>query len=139
MKSKYDLDLSDSMKKLYLRLCQSRREKRVYVTSNILQLIQCKVCLRENEIQELEEFLRRARYGKELPLAPWLPRGYQIARLLVQLQFAYPRKVIRPTQRDIRLIREAAKHYVEDRNDRRNSSRQLSSLKDCCRHLKIIL
>ena len=126
-KSKYDTSPRDSIQSLLKKLKLSRREDELYVTARLLGVIWQKISLSKAEKEKLKRQLDRARWGK-VPLASWLPRGYQIARFLMLVKFHCPEVNCQPTGRDRILMFAAIEHYKNDKDDRRRSLRQLKSL-----------
>lgn len=116
---------SDSIYALARKIGIARRHLHLYIT------------LTRAERKKLLSALRRARYGKILPLAPWLPRGYQILRLMWTIKDVMPEKNIKITHRDIRLITRALREFRDSRE--KWLSNQIASLKHSAKSIDLSL
>jgi hypothetical protein len=135
MGTRYEYSNRATTRSLLSGLDRARREGRIYVIANLVKMIRFSrmrldVDLRKTERVELLCALGNARKGP-LPLATWLPRGYQVARLLMLSMLHMPERVIVPTKRDRRQIKSAIQHYRSEPHDW-HSRRQLGSLLRTC-------
>ena len=119
-------------------LADSRLENNVYLTANIVRELRQRgknVSLTKEEQKMLIGWLRRARHGKK-PLAMWLPRGYQVVRLLCVLKILNPRRKIIASTSDKRLFSLAEAHYTKRmKTGDIHASAQLQSLYHSLRFL----
>ena len=134
MKRNYEYSERATLAELRIGLRRTRKEKKIYVAAHIIRMIRKRfphlnVRLSANEKKNLLLKLNRARYGK-VPLAPWLPRGYQIARLLLLVQI-HIKKSKKPTARDTALARHARTYYRRSKDP--FARQQLRSLIETCR------
>lgn len=120
-------------------LAKARSEGNIYVVANLVALIwnrrlDVPVRLTVEERYTLLRNLKMARYHKVLPLAEWIPRGYQIARLLRLVKIHCPSEC-RISARDIFLIKKARIKLLREKN--KWLSHQIKSLDETCGSLGI--
>ena len=118
VKERFDFDRHTSAFIIRRRLDEAREMGGIYRIARIIQVLKHRNIqeeLRVSEHRRLIEAIGQARHGKELPLKSWLPRGYQIARLLNTAMAVIPGFKPRVTSRDIRLIREALGQFKREK------------------------
>ncbi len=119
-----------------LELARENHEN-IYVIARLAaiarSMVNEKIGLTPREKHRLIKALRDARYGRK-PLAEWLPRGYQVARLLMTAREAIPERTFRMTKRDKKLIRLADLFYRQSKDP--HAKVQLGSLRRTIRFLE---
>lgn len=116
---RYDFDENTSVDLIKSRLVETRATSNIYRTGRVIQVLRyrgVKIGLTPDERLRLADAIRKARFSEHLPLAKWLPRGYQIARLLALAKDLMPSYNWQPTRRDVEHMLAAAKHIKKDKS-----------------------
>src|SRR3989338_1094593 len=137
----HNADKHTPLRILQAQLEQARREGAIYLIARRVQTLRERgyffYRLTLPEQKKLIAALFQARNGKTLPLASWLPRGYQILRLLTTIMSVMPGILVRATDRDIRLIKRAEEIFISEKD--KWGSGQLPSLRRSARAIGVKL
>ena len=115
---RFDFDRTTPVVVIRARLEEARERGGIYLIARIIQVLQQRNIheeLRSSERRHLLEAIQQAKHGK-LPLKEWIPRGYQIARLLCTAQAVIPDFKPSVTKRDKRLMETALKQLRQERD-----------------------
>ena len=132
----YEYSNRATLRSLLIGLGHARKEEKLYVVANVVNIIHHRfgrfdIQLTNHERRRLITMLYAARHGKP-PLPEWIPRGYQVARLLMLTMIHAPGKT-RVSSRDIITICTAEGELVRDK--KKWVSGQLRSLRLTCRSI----
>lgn len=118
-KGRFDIDRDTPDSVIRSKLEEARRLGGIYLIANLIRVAKehgISEELRTSERKRLLEAIEQARFSKETPLKSWIPRGYQIARLLATAKALIPDFDPAVSNRDKALMNEALAQFRREKD-----------------------